>query len=140
MIPKISKPNHLLLLRRGPQAPPGVFSTNDSHSRRKWRQVQYLADLFWKRWVKEYLPRLQERQRGTDTRRNFTVGDIVLLVDESSPRSAWPLGRIVKVRRNSRDQLVRSVSVKTRTTTLHRPVSKIVLLETVEHLEEKKTP
>ncbi len=29
--------------------------------RRRWRQVQYLSDLFWKRWIREYLPLLQER-------------------------------------------------------------------------------
>ena len=128
-------PNHLLLLRKGSHLPPGVFTINDTYSRRKWKQVQYLADIFWKRWVKEYLLRLQERQRWSKTRRNFAVGDIVLLVDESSPRSAWPLGRIIEVRCNSKDNLVRSVSVKTQSTTLSRPVSKIVLLETVEHVE-----
>ena len=53
-------PNHLLLLRKGPELPPGIFTRNDCYSRRKWRQVKYLADLFWKRWTRKYLPRLQE--------------------------------------------------------------------------------
>jgi hypothetical protein len=59
----------------------------------------------------------------------------VLLVDESSPRCGWPLGRIVDVHRNSKDKLVRSVLVRTKSTILDRPVAKIVLLETVEHVE-----
>ena len=54
-------PNHLLLLRAGPLAPPGLFSKDEIYSRRRWRQVQYLADIFWRRWIKEYLPSLQER-------------------------------------------------------------------------------
>jgi hypothetical protein len=40
-------------------------------------------------------------------RRNFTPGDIVLIVDETSPRSLWPLGRIVRVKPNSKDGYVR---------------------------------
>jgi len=53
-------PNHLLLLQSEVAFPPGLFKKEDSLSRRRWRQVQYLADLFWRRWSKEYLPLLQE--------------------------------------------------------------------------------
>ena len=54
-------PNHLILLRANPNLPPGVFNKEDVYSRRRWRQVQYMSDIFWKRWLKEYLPTLQER-------------------------------------------------------------------------------
>jgi hypothetical protein len=64
-----------------------------------------------------------------NTRRNFTPGDIVLIVDETSPRSLWPLGRIVRVKPNSKDGYVRRVVLKTKSTVLERPVDKIVLLE-----------
>ena len=56
-------PNHLLLLRSGPTLPPGLFRREDLYSRRRWRQAQYLADVFWRRWIREYLPSLQERQK-----------------------------------------------------------------------------
>ena len=52
-------PNHLLI-HRPASAPPGLFNENDLHSRRKWRQVQYLADVFWKRWTREYLLTLRQ--------------------------------------------------------------------------------
>lgn len=42
-------PNHLLLLKRKPLLPPGLFKDDDLYSRKRWRQVQYMADLFWKR-------------------------------------------------------------------------------------------
>ena len=43
-------PNHLLLLRSESPMPSGLFRREDQLSRRRWRQVQYLADIFWKRW------------------------------------------------------------------------------------------
>ena len=42
-------PNHLLLLRSGSSLPPGIFDKDDLYSRRRWRQVQYLSDVFWRR-------------------------------------------------------------------------------------------
>ena len=54
-------PNHLLLLRSGPMVLPGVFVKDDSFYR--WRHVQYLADVFWRCWMREYLPALQARQK-----------------------------------------------------------------------------
>ena len=85
-------PNHLLLLRAGPNLPPGLFVKEDNYSRRRWRQVQYLADVFWRRWLREYLPALQERQKWGATKRNFAVDDVVLVVDDAVPWSSWPLG------------------------------------------------
>ena len=49
-----------------------------------------------------------------------------------------PLGRITSVRKNSTDEHVRSVKVKTRTSLYDRPVDKIVLLESVEMSEDMK--
>ena len=123
-------PNHLLTLRQEPILPPGIFSSLDSYSRRRWRQVQYMTDIFWKRWTREYLPLLQQRSRWVTHSRDFRPGDVVLLV-EDSPRSSWPLARILTVH-HSKDGHVRSVTLKTRgVSSVVRPVSKICLLETV---------
>ena len=51
-------PNHLLLLKSEVTLPPGLFKKEDSFSRRRWKQIQYLADIFWRRWSREYLPLL----------------------------------------------------------------------------------
>ena len=130
-------PNHLLLLRAGPSLPPGIFVHEDLYSRHRWRQVQYLSDVFWRRWTKEYLPGLQERQRWTKPQRNFQVGDIVLIADEKTPRGLWPFGHIVDVKTNKNDGFVRSVMLKTRSTILERPIDKIVLLEAAMTQEDK---
>ena len=45
-------PNHLLLLKTTPSLPPGQFQREEMYARCRWRQVQYMSDLFWKRWTK----------------------------------------------------------------------------------------
>jgi len=122
-------PNHLLLLRSGSSLPPGIFRKGDLYSRRRWRQIQYLSDVFWRRWLKEYLPSLQQRQKWSRPTRNFEAGDITLVVDENSPRNLWLLGRILEVKPNKGDGLVRRVTLKTKSAVLERPIDKIVLLE-----------
>ena len=122
-------PNHLLLQRAVHTLPPGSFVKEDIFSRRKWKQTQILADHFWKRWLKEYIPSLQERQKWYRPHRNAEVGDLVLLVDECLPRGQWRMGRIVKLF-PSRDGLIRTVEVKTGAlTSFVRPVQKLCLLE-----------
>eukprot|EP00112_Aurelia_sp_Birch-Aquarium-sp1_P017104 Seg3945.1 transcript_id=Seg3945.1/GoldUCD/mRNA.D3Y31 product="hypothetical protein" protein_id=Seg3945.1/GoldUCD/D3Y31 len=130
-------PNHLLLLRQNSCFPPGTFIKADSYGKRIWRQVQHLADVFWKRWMKEYLPNLQIRQKWNKECRNFKKDDIILVMDETMPRGAWPLGRILKVK-TGRDGLVRTVLVKTMKSELIRPISKICLLEEVPEVESEK--
>ena len=70
-------PNHLLQLKQSCSLPPGIFSEHDLYSRKRWRQVQYLADIFWKRWTREYLPLLQHCHKWNCVKRNVAVGDIV---------------------------------------------------------------
>jgi len=127
-------PNHLLLQRPVHTLPPGSFVKEDIFVRKKWRQTQILADHFWKRWLKEYVPALQERQKWHRPRRNADVENLVLLVDEPLPRGQWRMGRIVKVVRG-RDWLVRTVQVKTgASTSLVRPIQKLCLLDESKNL------
>jgi hypothetical protein len=51
-------PNQLLHLRPCPSLPPGIFEKRDLYCKQAWRQSQYLANLFWRRWTKECLPTL----------------------------------------------------------------------------------
>ena len=106
---------------------PGVFSKEDCYGRRRWAQIQYAADQFWRRWRREYLPAILQRQKWTARQSNFEVGDMVLLVDDSQPRNRWLLGRINGVLPD-RHGLVRQVTVKTLTGQLLRPISKLALV------------
>ena len=86
--PEALRPNHLLLLWSGLPLPPGAFVKDDSFSRCRWRHVQYLADVFCRRWMREHLPALQERRKWNKASRNFAVNDVVLVLDESTPRGS----------------------------------------------------
>ncbi|KAK7890880.1 hypothetical protein WMY93_022843 [Mugilogobius chulae] len=89
-------PNHLLLLKASQRFHLEFSSRDDQYGKRRWKQVQYLANLFWKRWVREYLPLLQERQKWNEKKRNLSVGDIVAIMDPSAPRGSWPLGKVLE--------------------------------------------
>ena len=117
-------PNHILLMRPSPSYTPGVFSESDNYVRKKWRQVQYLTDQFWRRWRREYLQTLQTRQKWHNVEQNYSVGDVVLLHDDSSSRGRWPLGRVIETYPDGKG-LVRKVLVKTATNTFVRPISKL---------------
>ena len=139
-------PNHLLHLRPSPSLPIGIFSEDDCYLKRSWKQAQYLANIFWRRWTREYLPTLQQRKKWNLPRRNLREGDLVLLADETYPRGKWPLARVVEVM-TSQDGYVRSAKVKTSstvatrakrkrkgeykssTTVLTRPITKLCFLE-----------
>ena len=121
-------PNHILLLRRGMP-----FLGKDEQVNvygRRWRQVQSLASQFWSRWRREYLPDLQIRQKNSVPQANVKVDDLVLLLDDQSPRSKWPLGRIEEVI-EGRDGLIRTVRVRTQKGCYARPITKIVSLEDI---------
>ena len=113
--------NHLLLLKSEAPLPPGLFQHKDLLSRRCWRQVQYLADVFWRRWCKEFLLLLQIRQKWVRPRRNLAVGDIVLVATESSHRNSWPLGKIVEVFPDNRG-FVRRAKVSMKSGVFERPI------------------
>ena len=122
-------PNHLLTLKSKVILPlPGVFQNADLYCRKRWRAVQHLANVFWNRWRKEYLQSLQKRSKWTEKKRNFCVGDVVLLKDSENVRNNWPMGVVSKVF-TGEDGLVRTVEVKTSSgSTMKRPIAKLVLL------------
>jgi hypothetical protein len=122
-------PSHFLVMRPVDSLH-GVFDQADLCVRKRWRQVQYMADLFWRRWTKEYLPSLQQRAKWTTPQRNMSCGDIVLLMDTSLPRNEWLMGRVVETY-PGQDGRVRSVKVKTKNSQLVRPITKVCLLEAV---------
>ena len=48
--------------------------------------TQQIAQLWWDQWVIVYTVMLQKRQKWRKTRREFKVGDLILLCEEPAPR------------------------------------------------------
>ncbi|KAK7892056.1 hypothetical protein WMY93_024019 [Mugilogobius chulae] len=128
--PSILSPAMILTQKVGIAPPQGQFTNKDLYSK-QWRQVQALADEFWRRWRQEYLPTLQMRRKWTETKRDVREGDIVLLRDNQAARNKWPMAKITAVF-PGKDGRVREVQLKVSdqgsTKTFKRPISEIVLL------------
>ena len=120
-------PNDLLMISPTCGLPPVKSVESDSLHANRWRCVQYAVDLFWKRWVREYLPSLNCRQKWQSVRKNVCVNDIVLLVNQVTPRAQWPLARVIETFPDVTG-FVRSVKVKTSTGEYNRPISKLCVL------------
>ena len=107
--------------------PPGNFVKEDLYCRKRWRRVQHLANEFWSRWTKEYLPTLQKRQKWSKPHMNLEVGDMVMLTDETNPRCQWSKALVTRTH-PSEDGLIRKLTVKTLTGEYERPIHKVVFL------------
>ena len=82
---------------------------------------------FWRRWLKEYDRSKWFREIGA-----LREGNLVLVLDENSPGGHWPMGRISRPL-PGKDGVVRTVLVKTSSGEYVRLVSKLSLLDFVNH-------
>ena len=70
-------PNHFLLGRPTVNFPPGVFSERKITISKSWRTSQHLAEHFWNRFLRQYIPNQQKRSKWTKGCPNFKVDDLV---------------------------------------------------------------
>jgi len=124
-------PSMLLNIKLDACVAPDVFAKSDGY-KKSWRVVQRLADMFWAKWLKCYIPMLQTRQKWHDRAPNLNPGDIVLIADENCVRGLWPKAVVIET---FPDQfgVVRKVRVRTGANTYIRDVRKLCLLEAAAH-------
>ena len=120
-------PSHLLRINHSIGLPPMPTDKSDVYARRRYRLVQFAADEFWRRWILEYPRTLFPRRKWEERRENIRCGDVVLVVDTTSPRGEWPLGRVVELFPDKHG-VVRIVNVKTKSGTLKRPITKLCVI------------
>ncbi|XP_014219027.1 uncharacterized protein LOC106647236 [Copidosoma floridanum] len=89
---------------------------------------------FYKRWANENLVSLQVRQKWIFKQRAVQVNDLVLILQENTPTSHWPLGQVTQVLAGSNES-VRVVKVRTTTSTLTRPVVKLAQVLPAEEFD-----
>ena len=56
-------PNHFLLGRSNPNVNISISQNNVSNFRTKWKFIQDMLSVFWKRWIAEYLPLLAQKKK-----------------------------------------------------------------------------
>jgi hypothetical protein len=117
-------PGHFLIGDTFLSLPEWDFSDTKVSKLNRWQHLQYMSQHFWRRWSLEYLQTLQQREKWFLSRENIKIGDLVVLKDARLPPAKWSLGRIASVN-PGQDGVVRVVSIRTKTGTYVRPVSKV---------------
>ncbi|XP_065080573.1 uncharacterized protein LOC135703310 [Ochlerotatus camptorhynchus] len=99
--------------------------------RSSWKLAQHLADEFWKRWLKEYLPVISRRSKWFEDVKDIQEGDLVFVVDGST-RNQWTRGRVERVAVGA-DGRIRQAWVRTSRGVVRRPVVKLAMLDVMEN-------
>jgi hypothetical protein len=63
---------------------------------RRWNLCRTIVKHFWQRWSAEYLVTLQKLNKWQRPSRNFVVGDVVVLREDTLVPARWPFARVVK--------------------------------------------
>ncbi|XP_062541592.1 uncharacterized protein LOC134209613 [Armigeres subalbatus] len=138
-------PNHFLVLSSS-----GVIQRRDQRSNdtvwvqpselvrreilgRSWELIQRQLDVFWRRWLVEYLPVIRRQPKWFDETRSLEPGDLVM-VAEPTKRNGWERGRIIRMISNP-DGRHRQAVVQIGQKSVVRPVSRLALLDLKDHRE-----
>ena len=120
-------PGHFLIGQPLEAIPDPVGSYRPLPILRRWQLCQSLVRHFWQRWSDEYLVSLRRYNKWQYPTRNVQVNDIVVLQENVLVPCKWPLGRVIEVHKG-KDNLVRVVTVKTKSGIYKRPITKIAML------------
>ena len=123
------------------------FEIDSTQLTRRMKHLNGVINHFWRRWRREYLAELREshryllkKSRGDP---HVAAGDIVIVQDESLPRSFWKLGRarelIIGKDSQARGAKVTVVNRKGQSTTLNRPLQCLYQLEISHPIEPRET-
>ncbi len=120
-------PNCLLMGRPDESLPHVVYPESEMLSRHHWRHSQILANQFWSRFIRDYLPSLQTWQKWQSSPPNLKEQTFVMIVDPQLPLSLWPVGRVIKTY-PSLDGHIRSADVQIKGQVYTRTVARLVIL------------
>lgn len=125
---EVLTPNHFLLGSSNGEKPDGIECDDGIILRKNWLKSQQFANAFWKRWVREHLPNLTRRTKWHQQVKPIAKGDVVIIVDDASPRNSWPKGRVINTI-CGKDGQVRRATVQTAKGIYERPAVKLVVLD-----------
>ena len=153
-------PSHFLI-GRAARAYPKERMEHNPTTLQRWDICQKASQDFWDRWSLEYLQQMQKATKWHRKKRNYAVGDLVMLTDGNAFHCQWTMAKVIKTY-PGKDGLVRAVDVQlehkvipksctskaqlikrmtTKTSIFRRPTSKLALLMAVDegqHLDLDK--
>nr|XP_044248839.1 uncharacterized protein LOC108056814 [Drosophila takahashii] len=122
-------PNHFLVGNSSGLRERGSLIQAGDRLAKSYRIASQLADRFWKKWLREYLPTLTRRTKWFQPPPlPLAIGDLVIIVDENAKRNTWLRGRIVDVHQGA-DGQVRSAVVRTVDGLVTRPSVKLAKMD-----------
>ncbi|XP_062537685.1 uncharacterized protein LOC134206012 [Armigeres subalbatus] len=107
-------PNHFLLGSANGLRSWVAFDDSPTLLKNCYMQSQVMANVFWKQWVRDYLPSITRRSKWFIPAKPIAVGDIVLIVDPKLARNCWPKARVIATH-EAPDGQVRRATVQTST-------------------------
>ena len=114
-------PSHFLLA--GDSSMPSHQRADIDH-RKRYVRAQAYSDANWERWLREYVSLFNRRSKwSAQSDRDLKTGDLVWIVEHTSPRGHYLLARVVKLNYGP-DSVARSEELKTTTGNLVRPIVK----------------
>ncbi|XP_053691197.1 uncharacterized protein LOC128739725 [Sabethes cyaneus] len=120
-------PNHFLLGSSDGSKPLIPCDDNVQAVRRGWQVSQVMANVFWKRWLRSYLPDITRRSKWFKKVNPIAVGDIVVITDPEHPRNCWPKGKVIGI--VQKDGQVRRATIQTSKGVYERPAVKLAVLD-----------
>lgn len=121
-------PAHFLIGRSLVAPPEKCTELDKKGPQQRWQHVQTIYQRFVRLWKRDYLQNLQRRPKGLVTTVQYKSGNLVLLAEDDSPPTLWPMVIIDEVH-PGKDGVVRVVTVRTPSGKLFkRPVVKLRFL------------
>ncbi|XP_017875054.1 uncharacterized protein LOC108621956 [Ceratina calcarata] len=132
-------PGHFLIGEPPSVVPEPEEEPNRSALLSRWRQITQMRSHFWHRWRREYIQHLQQLTKWRQQRENLKVGNLVLIRDDILPPTKWKMGRVAELH-TGQDGCVRTVTVRTETGSLLRPIVKLCLLPVADENDNSRSP
>lgn len=120
-------PGHFLIGRSLKAVPQHNYQEKRQTYLERWQICSQIVQTFWTRWRNEALCKYYPRYKWREIEESVKIGDIVLLIEKDFPPCDWGLAVVIGTKQG-RDGLVREVTVRTATSELTRPITKLVKL------------
>ncbi|XP_046145696.1 uncharacterized protein LOC123989024 [Osmia bicornis bicornis] len=125
--PSALTPGHFLIGDALTSVPEPSLTSLATSRLSRWQFIQQKVQHFWARWAAECLHNYQIISKWHQPSHELKVGSLELLTDQRLTPSKWPLAWILQLH-SGKDGLTRVVTLKTASSTLQRPITKLAVL------------